>query len=87
MENQNEKNIITKLYEQAEQLGAGEAHIDFNGVGGHENVTGVFSVFIGSRPSHKVLDELYDWAEENKFQVVMDKIQELSEWVQEEEEA
>lgn len=56
---------IQSLIKQVQELNAGEGHIELSGLNGDPDLTAVISVYEGQNPSHKVLDKLYEWAEEN----------------------
>lgn len=68
---------IKSLYDQVKQLDAGCAHFIMNKPFKDEKACAVIGVYDGQKPSHMVLDELWEWAEENGFNQVMDKIREL----------
>jgi hypothetical protein len=65
-----EKSIIESLAKQVQEINAGEAHMEFGGVLGNPNLTAVISVYDRQNPSNKVLDRVYEWAEDNNQQVV-----------------
>lgn len=71
-------NMVKTMYEQTKMLGAGESHVVATKIFKDENATSVFSVYDGVKPSHMVLDELCDWAEENGKQEVLRKITDLA---------
>ncbi|GAK03290.1 hypothetical protein JCM19037_1603 [Geomicrobium sp. JCM 19037] len=68
---------IKQLYDSAKLSGAEEAHIEFGEIFGDKDATAVISVYIDQNPSNKVLDELYEWAEETDNREVIYKIHEL----------
>jgi hypothetical protein len=74
------KEMVNGLAEQMEQINANEGHITIRGNtedGEISEVTAVLSVYRNLKPSHSVLSELWDWAEDNKHEFVLDKIIEL----------
>jgi hypothetical protein len=73
------KEMIDDLYEQVTSMNAGEGHIQIDGIKKDSRATLVVSVYHGQRPAHKVLEELYVWAEGHDFKHVMDKICEFEE--------
>lgn len=64
-----EKSIIEDLAKKVQDLNAGEGHLTMGGIFGNPNLTAVISVYEGQNPSHKILDALYEWAEENNKEV------------------
>lgn len=68
---------IKSLYDQAKQFKAGCAHATIHKPFKDEKACAVIGVYDGQKPPHMVLDELYEWAEENNMNQVMDKIREL----------
>lgn len=70
------QNLILGLANDVLKLNAGEGHIMLNNIRHTENLTAVISVYDRVKPSHIVLDELYEWAEVNSPEVVK-KIQDL----------
>lgn len=73
------KKTIKVLYGQVKALNAGQAHFKADHIFGDEEANAVISVYIGERPSNEVLDDLVEWAEGNKNQELLDKIQNLAE--------
>lgn len=71
-----ESSIIENLARQVQEFNAGEGHVEMGEVFGNPNLTAVISVYEGQNPSHKVLDRLYEWAEENNEEVA-EKIRNL----------
>lgn len=72
------KEIIDVLYDQVINTNAGEGHVQFKGIKNDPQAIAVVSVYHGQRPSHEVLDDLYEWAEKRKDKALLDKIEELS---------
>ena len=68
---------VNGLKKQVDVIGGSEAHITANNIHNEEGTTAVLSVYKGVRPSHMVLDELYEWGEEMGNQALVDKIEEL----------
>lgn len=71
------KEMIDNLYEQVTSMNAGEGHIQMDGIKKDEKATLVISVYHGQKPAHKVLEEIYAWADGHGFHHVMAKIHEL----------
>lgn len=70
--------LISNMKKQSKLLGAAEVHVVSGQLDGEEHSTAVISVYDGVKPSHIILDELYEWAEENNKEVA-EKIEQLSE--------
>lgn len=60
-----EANTIFNLADQIKKLNAADGHMTLNNIRHTKGVTAVISVYDGIKPSHKVLEELYEWAEKN----------------------
>lgn len=73
------KDTVESLYEQMKELEASEIHFQIESIFGNKQATAVISVYDGVKPAHKVLEELYYWAQENQNQELLDKIEEISE--------
>ena len=69
---------IKGLYDQVKALGAGQAHFKAEQIFNDSDAIAVVSVYNGERPSNEILDELFEWAEENKDERLIDKIEELA---------
>lgn len=61
--------VILSLAEQVQKLGAGEGHVTFNNIKETEGLTAVISVYDNQKPAHLIVEELYEWAEENNPEV------------------
>lgn len=72
-----ESKMIDSLWTQVTTLGGAEGHAKLTFE--DKSKVAVISVYRNQRASHEVLDDLYEWAEENKDQILMDKITQLSE--------
>lgn len=70
---------IESIYESTKKLNAGEGHFEIGGAFHDDKATVVLSVYVDQKPSNKVLNELWDWAEENQNEDLMNKIKTLSE--------
>lgn len=68
--------LVLSLAKQVQEMGAGSGHAVMNNIKHTKDLTAVISIYDGEKPSHMVLDELYEWAEENNKEV-SDKIKEL----------
>lgn len=71
-------NLIDSLSQMSEKLGSSENHILSKDINGKKDTFGVISYYSGVKPSHLVLEELYEWAEENNKEV-KELIEKLSE--------
>jgi hypothetical protein len=70
--------MVKGLYKNAKEMNAGQVHCEIGEIFGDKDATAVFSIHMGERSSHKILDDLVSWAEANDNQVLLDKIAELS---------
>lgn len=61
--------MVNGLVEQMQKLNAAESHVMLNNIHKTDGLTAVISVYDKQKPSHMVLDELYEWAEENNEEV------------------
>ena len=68
---------VNGLKKQVDVFGGAEAHMTAENIHNEEGTTAVLSVYKGVKPSHMVLEELYEWAEEKGDQTLVDKIEEL----------
>lgn len=66
--------LIDNLYEQVKNSNAGEGHVKFEGFKNDPYAALVISMYNDQRPANVVLDELYNWAEENGLTMVLEKI-------------
>lgn len=64
------------MAKSAKVMNAETAHITFKELDHDPNVTAVMSVYNGVKPSHVVLEQLYEWAETFN-PIVVRKIDEL----------
>lgn len=69
-------NTIELLYRNVKNGGTG--HIQINDVLNDDKATAVISVHVDERPDHKVLEDLYIWADRHGLVEVIEKIKELS---------
>jgi hypothetical protein len=79
------KETIFDLADQVKQLGAGDGHITANNIRHTKGLTSVVSVYDNIKPAHMVLDELYEWAENNNEEVklLIEKIENDMSWNEE----
>lgn len=68
------KELIKNLYDQVVGMNAGEGHVTIEEVHHDPKATAVISVYHNQRPANLVLDELYQWAEENGLSAVVERI-------------
>lgn len=61
--------VVFNLVNQMKQLGSPEAHFTANNIKHTKGLTAVVSVYDQQKPAHMVLEELYEWAEENNEEV------------------
>jgi hypothetical protein len=61
--------VIFSLVDQMNQLNAPEAHFTANNIKHTKGLTSVISVYNQQKPAHMVLEELYEWAENNNEEV------------------
>ncbi|TCI25273.1 hypothetical protein EVJ32_10760 [Exiguobacterium sp. SH5S4] len=71
------RNELDGLVETTIKMNAETAHVISSGYKQHPEVTTVTSVYNGVKPSHVVLEELYEWAKEFN-PIVVKKIDELT---------
>lgn len=78
-------NIVLNLANQVKDLGAGDGHISINNIKHTKGLTALISVYDGIKPSHMVLEELYEWAEKNNEEVklLIEKIETDMSWNEE----
>lgn len=60
---------IKELAKQVTELRAGYGHMQLDNFEGNQGLTAVLSVYDNQKPAHVVLDELYEWAEQNNEEV------------------
>lgn len=60
-----EANTILHLADQVKEMNAADGHMCMNNIQHTSGITAVISVYNGIKPSHMVLDKLYEWAEKN----------------------
>lgn len=77
--NENEFTTIKSLYDESKALGAEQAHLLIKPIFHDETAVGVVSVYIGAKPDHMILAELFEWAETNGNGELIDKIQDIAE--------
>lgn len=70
---------IKEFINEVQALNASRGHFQIESVKENPNLTIVISVYDGIKPSHQVLDELWNWAEENGLKEVMNKIKQFEE--------
>ncbi|GIN67093.1 hypothetical protein FKN04_13045 [Bacillus glycinifermentans] len=77
--------LIFKLVDQMKQLEAPEAHFTANNIKHTKGLTAVVSVYDQQKPAHLVLEELYEWAEDNNIEVknLIDKFSKDMGWNEE----
>lgn len=83
----NEIVIIKNLVKQVQELNAGVAHLQLSNIEGIQGMTAIISVYDGQKPAHMVLDELVQWAEGRGMHMLIEKIEQLEqdmEWNEEE---
>ena len=61
--------VIFNLVDQMKQLEAPEGHFVANNIKHTKGLTAVISVYNQQKPAHMVLDELYEWSENNNEEV------------------
>lgn len=76
---ENVTKTIESIYNATKKLNAGEGHFEIGGAFHDDKATVVLSVYVDQKPSNKILDELWGWAEENNNEQLMDKIKTLAE--------
>ncbi|GAK41928.1 hypothetical protein TCA2_4420 [Paenibacillus sp. TCA20] len=64
-----EGQVIKHLVEQMKALNADNAHTQLQNIEQTQGLTVVISIYDNLKPAHEVLDELYEWAEENNEEV------------------
>lgn len=69
MEKSSLKTIVENLAKQTKKFNAGEAHVELGGILNNPDLTAVISVYNGQNPAHKVLERIFDWAEENNEEI------------------
>lgn len=86
MASQNESSSVKSLYEQVRALNGSNGHMLMNQIFHDQKSSAVISVYRGVKPSHMVLDELWDWIDNTESNneldvkirsVLMDKIREI----------
>lgn len=78
-------NIILNLANQVQSLGAGNGHISMNNIKHTKGLTAVISVYDNIKPAHIVLEELYEWADNNNEEVkkLIEKLESDMSWNEE----
>lgn len=68
-----------------QELGAKNAHVTINNIKHTKGFTAVISVYENVKPAHMILDELYEWAEENNEEVklLIEKLEQDMSWNEE----
>ncbi|MCD7911076.1 hypothetical protein KC480_05990 [Bacillus velezensis] len=74
--------LIFKLVDQMKKLGAPQAHFTANNIKHTKGLTSVIAVYDQQKPAHMVLQELYEWAEENNMEVkeLIEKLSNDMDW-------
>lgn len=72
-----EINTIFKLADQVNKLNAGAGHMQLNNINHTKGVTAVISVYNNQKPYNVAMDELYEWAEENAYHELINKLNSL----------
>jgi hypothetical protein len=74
--------VIFSLVDQMKQLGAPEAHLTANNIKYTKGLTAVISIYDQQKPAHMVLEELYEWAENNNKEVkeLIEKLSDDMDW-------
>lgn len=74
--------IIKSLTKQVKDMGAKEGHIKIENIEKTQGLTAVISVYQDQKPAHMVLEELYEWAEENSEEVklLIEKLDQDMSW-------
>lgn len=74
--------IIKKLAAQVQEINAGVGHMKLENIEKTQGLTAVISVYDNQKPAHMVLDELYEWAEENNAEVkaLIEKLEQDMSW-------
>lgn len=75
-------NTILNFASQVQELKAGSGHISMNNIKHTKGLTAVISVYDGIKPANMILDELYEWAEENNEEVrsLIEKLEQDMSW-------
>lgn len=64
-----EASTILKFAKSVQDMKAKNGHFTMNNIKHTKDLTAVLSVYDGVKPAHMILEELYDWAEENSPEV------------------
>jgi len=77
--------VILSLAKQVQELKAGSGHFTINDIKHTKGLTAVISVYDGVKPANMIIDELYEWAEENNEEVklLIEKLENDMSWNEE----
>lgn len=74
--------LIFKFVDQMKKLETPQVHFTANNIKNTKGLTSVISVYDQQKPSHMVLEELYEWADNNNKEVkeLIDKLRSDMGW-------
>lgn len=74
--------MLKNLAKQVTDMNAGVGHVKLQNIEKTQGLTAVVSVYDNQKPAHMVLDELYQWAEENneEVKVLIEKLEQDMSW-------
>lgn len=77
--------VIKNLAKQVKDLGAGSGHFGLYNIQHTKGLTAVISIYDGIKPANVILDELYEWAENNNEEVklLIEKLEKDMSWNEE----
>ncbi|PLC14213.1 hypothetical protein BV582_21850 [Bacillus paralicheniformis] len=77
--------LIFKFVDQMKKLETSQVHFTANNIKHTKGLTSVISVYDQQKPAHMVLQELYEWAEENNKEVkeLIEKLSNDMQWNEE----
>ncbi|MCY8466427.1 hypothetical protein [Bacillus atrophaeus] len=74
--------LIFKFVDQMKKLETPQVHFTANNIKNTKGLTSVISVYDQQKPAHMVLEELYEWADNNNKEVkeLIDKLRSDMGW-------
>lgn len=74
--------LLKSLAKQVTKMNAGVGHVKLENIEKKQGLTAVVSVYDNQKPAHMVLDELYEWAENNNEEVklLIEKLEQDMTW-------
>lgn len=74
--------LLKTLLKQVTDMDAAVGHVKLENIEKKEGLTAVISVYDNHKPAHMVLEELYEWAEQNNEEVkqLIEKLEQDMNW-------